>query len=454
MIEFLDEDNAIVGAQDETSFTFEVIDKRRNSSTQPYSPLDVFTNRGYVSRFEDWNVFPYGENNALPLAIRNIVYANSIVPGILGKKNGLNWGKGPKLYEESFDEDGELVRKWQSNPAIEKWLKSWGSDKFLLKATVDFSHIESYYSKYTFRKGWRVGEKPFIHRLDHIQAYRPMVVGKRQTPTHIMLEQKDNPNKFDVYPLQSTDQELIKAGQTAVYSNLPSFCSDFFSIPQILGSIPWIQQSTNVPKFLNALSKNSINIKYHITSPAIYWENKEEQLQKQCAEKGIPYKDSMLKSFKRKMLKDVQNVLSSIENAGKFWHSEQVMVVEGASLLEMGWKITPIDTKMNDIVTAHIAIANKADASTATGIGLNATLGNISGGSGASTGSDQYYALNNYLQTGIDIPETVIMDPVNFALANNFPDSNLKIGFYHNEPKRQEEMSHEDRNKVATFTKN
>lgn len=453
MIEFLtdDYDTAVVGG-DKNSFTFEVIDKNRNT-TQPWSPLDVFTNRGYVSRFQDWNIFPYGEHNALPLYIRNIVYANSIVPGILAKKTGLNWGRGGHLYEENY-EDGVLVRKYVDDKAIWKWLDSWNCDRFLLKATVDFSHIESYYSKLIYRKGWRVGDTPFIDRIEHIQAYRPMVVGKKQEPTHIIMESKDYPANYEVYPLQFLDKEKVKAGQTVIYSNLPSFCSDFFSIPQILGSIPWIVQSTNVPKFLDALSKNSINIKYHITSPQEYWNQKREELQNQCMEKNIPYHERMLKAFKRKMLKDIQNVLSSIENAGKFWHSEQVMIVEGANLLEMGWKITPIDQKMNDVVEAHIKIANKADRSAATGVGIHGALGNISETGKSDSGSEQYYALNNYLMTGIDIPEMVIMEPVNFALKVNFPDSNLKLGFYHTEPQRQEDMSKADRNKISTYGDN
>ena len=239
-----------------------------------------------------------------------------------------------------------------------------------------------------------------------------------------------------------------------MYTNLPSFCSDFFSIPQILGSIPWIVQSTNVPKFLEALSKNSINIKYHITSPAEFWTQKRDELKIQCSDKNIPYDEKMLKALKRKMLRDIQRVLSSIENAGKFWHSEQVMFVEGNNIIEMGWKITPIDTKMNDIVEAHIKIANKADQSAATGVGVGSSLGNTSDTGKASGGSEQYYALNNYLQTGIDVPEMVIMEPVNFALKVNFPDSNLKLGFYHTEPKRQEDMSKADRNRISTYGDN
>lgn len=448
MIEFLSDDAAIVQG-DRTAFTFEVIDKRRGS-TQPWSPLDAFANRGYVSRFADWNVFPYGENNALPLYIRNVVYANSIVPGILNKKTGLNWGRGPQLYEEHH-EDGILVRKYKADPAIQKWLDSWNSDRFLLKATVDFSHIESYYARFTFKRGWRVGDTPYIDRLDHVQPYRPMVVGKKNVPTHIILERKDDPNYYDVFPLQKPEEPLVRSAQTIMYSNLPSFCSDFFSIPHILGSIPWIEQSTNVPKFLDALSKNSINIKYHITSPQEYWIQKREELKKQCEEKNITFRDTMFKALRRKILKDVRTVLSSIENAGKFWHSEQVLFVDGGNVLELGWKITPIDQKMNDVVTAHIEIANKADRSLATGVGIHGALGNISETGKSDSGSEQYYALNNYLMTGIDIPEMVIMEPVNFALKQNFPDSGLKLGFYHTEPQRQQDMSKTDRNKISDY---
>ena len=66
---------------------------------------------------------------------------------MMNRKLGLNWGKGPKLYAEEFDEKGDLVRKYQRNAEIEKWLKSWNYEKYLLKASTDFSFIESHYTK-------------------------------------------------------------------------------------------------------------------------------------------------------------------------------------------------------------------------------------------------------------------------------------------------------------------
>lgn len=451
MIEFLSEDAALVHDEEgRSAFTFEVIDKRRRDSTPAYNPLDAFTNRGYVSRFGEWNIFPYGENNAVPLSIRNVVYSNSIVPGILTKKTGLNWGRGAHLYEETYDGDGALVRKYQDSKAIWKWLDSFAADRLILKATVDFSHIESWYCRFTYKKGWRIGDRPEIARLDHIQPSKPLVLGKKQTPTHIAIEDLDD-HSYSLYPLQEPGQELVKAAQTVMYSNLPGFCSDFFTIPQILGAIPWIQQSTNVPLFLAALSRNSINIKYHITSPQTYWENKRDELQSQCNEKGIPYNERMLKVFRKRMLASIQKVLSSIDNAGKFWHSENVLNVEGNNIIELGWKITPIDQKMNDIVDAHIKIAGKADQAASAAVAVGSTLGNTGETGRANGGSEQYYAMNNYLQSSIDIPEMVILEPLNFALRQNFPDSNLKLGFYHTEPKRQEDLTASKRNKISDF---
>lgn len=444
MIELLGDD-AVVGGQ--SAFTFEVIDKKRQQN-EPHYAMDSFSSSSFMQVHGDWKVFPYGENNDLPLQIRNIVYSNSIAPGILNKKTGMNWGKGPKLYEEKFDEDGTLTRVYKTDPEIQRWLDTWDYENYIARCTTDFSHIESCFTKVIQNRGWRIGNAPKIKCLEHISPDRkPLVAGKKLSPTHILLSPLDEPLKLEAYPFFDK-YEPFKYPLSMKYSNLYTFASSFFSIPHILGSIPWIIESTNVPKFLAALSKNSINIKYHITSPKEYWDQKRDEIQDQCTLKNIDYKESMLKSFKKKMLKEIETVLSGLENTGKFWHSEQVLVIEGINVIEMGWVIKVIDQKMSDTVNAQISIANKADTSTASGVGVHNAIGNVSD-SGSNSGSEQYYALNNYLQTGIDLPEMVIMECMNAALRANFPGKNLKMGLYHDETKRQEDMSKDERNLKA-----
>ncbi|PWN67604.1 hypothetical protein [Chryseobacterium oncorhynchi] len=443
MIEFLGDDAIVRG--DTAAFTFEVVDPRREKN-ESYFSMDVFSSRPFSSVNGQWNVFPYGENNELPVQIRNIVYSNSISPGILNKKTGLNWGKGPKLYEEKFDEQGVLYRQYQNDDEIQSWLDTWDYETYLAKCATDFSHIESFFTKVVQNKGWRIGNAPKIRHLEHISpSKKPLVASKLYTPTHVLLPKEDQPELLEVFPFFDKF-EPFKYPLSIKYSNLYTFASDFFSIPHILGSIPWIIQSNNVPKFLAALSKNSINIKYHITSPKEYWDQKRDDIKQECTDKGIDFKESMFKTFKRNMLKSVEKVLSGLENAGKFWHSEQVLVVEGVNVIEMGWKITVIDQKMQDTVQAQISIANKADKSTATGVGVHTAIGNISDSGESNSGSEQYYALNNYLQIGIDLPEMVIMDPMNAAIKANFPHKKLKMGLYHQEVKMQQDMSKEQRN--------
>lgn len=108
---------------------------------------------------------------------------------------------------------------------------------------------------------------------------------------------------------------------------------------------------------------------------------------------------------------------------------------------------------MRDTVQSQIDIANKADASVATGIGIHSALGNLSHGGKSDSGSEQYYAFDNYLKSGIDMPEMVVMKMINTALRINFPNKRLKMGFYHTTPKRQEELSKNDRNKFENYAK-
>ena len=177
-----------------------------------------------------------------------------------------------------------------------------------------------------------------------------------------------------------------------------------------------------------------------------FWDDAKKKLEDECAKKSKPYKASMLATYKRKLLLQIQTVLSSYENAGKFWHSEQVLAEVGNNIVEQGWKITKIEQNMKETVDSQIAIANKADKSTAIGMGIHSAIGNVTEEGRSGSGSEQYYALNNFYQIGIDIPEMIIFESMNSAIKINFPEKKkVKMGFYREEPKLQEEMSPEDR---------
>lgn len=224
-----------------------------------------------------------------------------------------------------------------------------------------------------------------------------------------------------------------------------TFCTDYYSVPDIYGSLEWLNRSTAVPLIFKALSKNSINLKYHIESPQAFWDRKEETIKQNCTIKGIEYKEEMLQAYQKEFLQKISKVLSGEENTGKYLHTTKSFTVDGTNLLEHGWTIKVIDQNIKDFVEAQIKISQRADRAVASGISLHSALGNMSETGKVDSGSEQHYALISYLNTGIDIQEMIICKPINYALKANWPNKNIKMGFYHNVPEKQEDVSPSNR---------
>lgn len=446
-IEYL-KDTALVDTGD-VAVSFETLNPRDfNNYKSTKSSLD-WTEQEY--QLDGFRVRPYGANDDLPEEIKDIIQNNSIAPGILTKKAQLIWGKGPKLYRESLKDD-KLVREWVEDPEVQKWLDSWDYLTYLTKINIDYSHIESCFTKFIQSKGHRIN-KPKFSKLEHVQPKKarlatPNTINTDEV-THCIVtdwnfKTVNSILKYKAYNLFDF-KSPFKHKTSILYSNMYSFCSDYYTVPDIYGSLEWIRRSTAIPLILKALSKNSINLKYHVISPSIFWEKKKEELEAKCKEESREYKEKMLLDFRKKFLKKIAEVLSGIENTGKFWHSIKYVEVEGHKIFEQGWEIKEIKQNIASFVSSQIRIAEQANKAVAAGVGMHPALG-VSGEVGTSgSGAEQLYALKNYLLTGIDIPEMIITKAINFAIQANFPDKGLKLGFYHIAPQREEEMNSKER---------
>lgn len=449
-------ENAIVDSED-VVFSFEVSENPRDfEQTRRARAEDslAWSNNHQTHHIGDWRILPYGDNNDLPNIIKNTVQNNSIVPGILKKKTGMLWGKGPKLYKEGFDSKFNLVREWKEDEEIQAWLDSWNAEDYIAKCNVDYNHIEGSFSKFVQARGGRIGQ-PKIAKLEHVPPDKGRLAialnSKDVKPSHVIvndwfLTHLDHLTDFRVYPIFDF-QRPFEHKNSIYYSNMYSFCTDYYTVPDIYGSLEWIRRSTAVPLILKALSKNSINVKYHITSPRAFWDNKKKVIMENCTRLGKDYEDQMLVDYQNTFLKGVAKVLSGESNAGKFWHTVEDMVVEGNSLEKAGWTIKPIDQNIKDFAETQIKIGERADRATAAGVGVHSAIGGTGKEGHSDSGSEQLYALQNYLTTGIDIPEMIVLKAVNFAIKANFPKKKLKLGFYHTTPSREQDKTESDRSK-------
>ncbi len=447
-------DNGGLVTTSEASYTFEAVENPReldNKRTEGRT-LD-WTSQDY--QLEQYTVFPYGSADNLPKEIRDVVQENYIAPGILKKKTQLLWGKGPKLYIEDYDDDGVLVKKWVKDPVVTKWLESWDADKYLMKACVDFHYIECVGTMFYQDRSSRLGYAPKIAKLEHrnpnTHRLAKLSSDTGSEATHCIYtpsfdRHHHSTTEHSVYPLFDYNNPY-KHKNAFFYSNMYSFCSDYYAVPDLYGSLEWLRRSTAVPLILKAFTKNSINVKYHVISPAKFWEKMKEELEAKCKLEKKKFEESMLLSERTKYLRKVTKALSGADNTGKFWHTVKYVEVDGNNILEHGWEIKEIPGNLKDLVTSNLEISKEANRSVAAGVGMHPALGGAGESGKSDSGSEQLYALKNYLITGIDIPEMIVCKALNYAIKANWPEKEVKIGFYHIAPQREEDISSSERTK-------
>lgn len=449
-IEFIDR-NAIV-CDENIAFTFEITDKPREFDgykNQSKESLN-WSKRHHI--IGEWILHPYGDNNDLPTIIKNTIQNNHLAPGSLNKQTNMLWGKGPKLYKEVF-ENRELIYDWQEDSDIQAWLDSWDYEDYLLKACVDYNHIKGVFSKVYQTLGTRIG-KNFISKLEQVQPDKARLASRVDAeelePTHIIVsdysyKHTNNILKQKVYnkfnPLKPFEHP-----NSIFYSNMYSFCTEYYTVPDLYGSLEWIRRSTAVPVIFAALSKQSLNVKYHLQSPQAFWDKAKETIEENCTKQGIEFKESMFIDYQKQFLQKITKVLSGEENVGKFLHTTKRLEVDGTNLLEHGWEIKPIDQNVKDFIEAQIKISERADHVITGSTGLHSSMANVGQQGKSDSGSEQYHALNNYLATSIDVPEMIVLKAINYAIKANFPSKKLKLGFYHLGTKKMEETTPAERN--------
>jgi len=448
-IEFMGRD-AIVQTPD-VAFTYQVSETPRDFDTLRglSNTLDWDRHQDYIG---EYIILPYGSNNDLPEIIKHVVKNNYIAPGLLNRKTELLWGLGPRLYKEKL-ENNKIIREWVENKEIQKWMDSFDAEQYLLSSSEDYQHLQGTFTKIKLNKGSRIG-KPLISKLEHVAPDKARLALLRESsdkkqPSHCVITDWDFKHissvaDSKVYPLFDFKDPFARP-TTVMYSNKYSFCTDYYTIPDIYGSLEWLNRSTSVPLIFKALSKNSINLKYHIISPAKFWDNKKIEIIEKCNLKNVQYTEQLFHEYQKEFLEKIGKVLSGEENTGKYLHTVKELIVDGTNLMEHSWEVKVIDQNIKDFVEAQIKISQRADRAVASGISLHSALGNMSETGKVDSGSEQHYALISYLNTGIDIQEMIITKPINYAIKANWPDLGLKIGFYHNVPEKQEDVSPSNR---------
>lgn len=434
-------EDSYIGTHEQHAYHFSV-GRPDDSAEMGYSiwPAAINELMPIIVPGSDYKIIPLGRDNRLPQQIREVIQDAHLPGGIFKKMLFLNWGQGPFLYQTAF-ENGRPERRYVEDPEIQAWLESWDYTTYLKACIVDFNHGEGCYTKLALNRAGRIGRPVKIAKLEHLPWSDARLEWPEDfnTPRAIIVANWDIPQRHPVYRFPKFDiNRPFQSELSAHFAYLPSFLSRFYSIPSFAGALPWMKNSSLLPRAIKSLMHNAAIIKFHIKIPMSYWKDMEDRLKLECQQTGKKYTEKLLQEKKKDVMMELTKVLSGYDNAGKFFQSTYAKDNFGNM---NGWEIEPIDQKIKDYIDSMKSVNAMADRATIGGIGLHQALANVSAEGKSDSGSEQLYALKLYKDSQIIIPEEIVCQAVNHAIKANWPNKKLKLGFLQAQVEREQDVS-------------
>lgn len=395
----------------------------------------------------DFRIVPYGYDNNLPVQLRDLLDGNNLAPGVLERQLGLIYGQGAHLFRTVYS-GGDISREWVEDAEIESWLQSWDCESFIKGCLTDYLYLKGFFHAQYLDRGKRVGKEPRIARLEHIPARNARLEWPESRDVkdvkRILVGNWDRrccDTGVRAYPVL-LPWDLGKYPAAAAYNRSYSFGRDFYPVPQYWGTLRWINRGSEIPDIFKYVTDNGLNLAYHVHSPEEYWERKREILKEQHQDWNFGDIEKEIGRLTTEFLQKLTEVLSGKENAGKFIHTVDVKGDDGKTVT---WSIEPIDQKIKDFVDSQLKISDASVSAITSGLGLHPSLSNIMVNGKLASGSELLYAFKLFLLSDTEIPSSMVLGPINRAIAFNFPSSGLRLGFYHMKAQTEESTATSDR---------
>ncbi len=397
-----------------------------------------------------YDIIPMGDNNDMPGEVQRLLDRFYAGEGILGKIAGLQWGEGPRFYQDAIDEENNrFYKKWILDKELDEAMDRWDYRTFMHHCLVDLVHMQGFFVKFIRNRGPRFGGKGSIVRLEHIpyQHARLLYPKKGESePAGVLVGDFPHPDPSSLYAYPMFDpKDPFRHAVSVRYYNIYSFAKDFISTPRFLGAFAWLDIAGTLAPLLHNYNLNASALSLHIESPQGYWDKAEERLKDICRRKNITYTAKMLEEYKDECMEKFAGGLTGVKNAGKYMHTTRFFSEEANDF--EGWKVTPIDKKLKEYIEAQIQISNKADAAATSGFGIDPVLANLIMENKLRSGSEKLYSIKVYNASETAIPDMILCKPVQAYIAANWPQSQTRIGLYRNIVNAEENISPQNRMK-------
>jgi len=385
---------------------------------------------------------PWGADNNMPEAIRDLLEKNNLGPGILERKTGLLYGQGPMLCRINV-ESNERVQEWIIDEEIQDWLDSWDYKKYIRDAFTEYNHMKGVFAKYYTAARIRIG-KPWVTRIECLLSTDSRLVWPKNDSRRledikqILTGDFHNYRNFKLYPV--FDKWNPTAAETSIkYHCMRSFGRNMYAISSFFGSVPWLNNANNLPEIIKYLNENMIAAAYIVHQPQEYWEKKEEMIRAMHEDWDDTQVYKEMERLRDEVTKQIADVMAGKKNVGKFFSCVTFYDSEGN---KQEWKIEPIEMNVDKYIEAQATISRIADSSTTSGFGLSPALSNIIIDGKSDSGSQMLYALKIFFGADTQIPEEIVLEPINDAIRINFPHKKgIFLGMYRKIIQKEDNVS-------------
>jgi hypothetical protein len=439
-------------------------------------------------RLGDFTVPFWGEgHNLYPQQVFSTTSENKLLPEVIRKQVKFLFGKGPRLFQEVIQGEGEKQRRARipvEMPDIHDWLESWEETgynhywDYLKNLITDYYYVNTCVTKYEFSRARRLPgstkTRP-VQALTYVGSDEARLATRKDSPakritnrdcSYVIVGDWMQPNRYQYEVYNRLDPADPFRHPTAIAFNADkTFTKSTYALNDwFKGLFEWIKASNLSPKYLNSYLKNALNAHVHVIIPGSWYNQQRDILQRVCNEnragdvpvqthyrglklvdekgKPVPFYETMVEELIAHELRAITSMMTGEgKNQGKLWASTRWAKDDG-------WEFQEFPGKFKEYFDSVISLDQRADQVILAGKGIASSITNVENdGVISKSGSDVYY---NYLiyVASLTLDEYFILKEINRAIHLNFPEARkqgIRLGFWIDIPAKLQETTPSDR---------
>jgi len=406
-------------------------DEAAKSAVKP--PLIDGDVDGQTGNWQNW-----GDDNLWPTRVRKLMESSTLAAPLIYKSVCRMYGTG-LVYWQNVRSGATIEKDFSEITEVEDFLLMNPVDFIALERMMDFRYFNNIFQEFI----WNISEKnPKIVETHHLEAEFCRFSKQDETTNEFknigFYGDWENVNLSKVTPITNIDWKRVtvsevidktfKKGKFAVHSKFPSPGRPIYGTPAhqaLFNKDGWLAFSNEIPKILNSVLKNGMNLKYHIKIPANYWKAVHPKWDQMSVAKQ--------KEIKVDKLEEMNKWLVGTKNAMKSFISEYAVdQVTGKAL--PGWEIEELKDSSN--FDKELLSSQESDAHITRALGEDPSQAGLQpqgGKMGAGSGSDKRTSFQNAISMS-PAEQLIVLDFLYvIGKVNGWP-ANLKWGFQHEVP--------------------